>query len=431
MQKGIILSLIVLILGGLGYVFFSKSHVEHAELNAIFGGVGYEFEAAKRQVAEWSQRSGCTVKVAPAVRGTDNRLQQYLPHFNTSAIDVYQVDVSWAPMLVDAMEDLYAHFSQEEIDVFQKDILNAATCSGKLVFLPLYVQWLRLYVRKDLLDKYNKPVPKTWEELAETAQFIMQKESSSRCKKNPLWGLVFMGQPYEGATCVALSVMASLPGGCNIFNDCGKLDLACKGNMQAWRLLHAWVHGEQGKVPITPKSVLAYAQETARQMFQRGDALFMINWPYAEALMRADGSPVKGKFIVVELPSGVGGKPAPMLGGAALAVSMHSRNKKAAISLVRSMISARGQKERAKDYGYVSARRDVVEDVDVQQSNASLRGVTDVWAMAIARPASRFKRWSAAGFTFGNTLHKYLQSPSGCPKKSLEGLQKAFREMLV
>ena len=432
MQKRFFLRLAVLILGGIAcYLFVEKPSVKTAEINAIFGGVGYEFDAAKHQVSRWSQSSGHVVKVTPAVRGTDNRLQQYLPHFNTPAIDVYQVDVSWAPMLADVMEDLSQHFSQEELQVFQKDILNAGTFKGKLVFIPLYVQWLRLYVRKDLLDKYNKPIPKTWEELVDTARFVMDQEEANRCKKNPLWGLVFMGQPYEGMTCVALSVMASMPGGCNVFNDKAELDISCAGNMRAWKVLHSWIYGEKGKKPITPKSVLAYAQETARQMFQRGDALFMINWPYAEALLQSNGSPVQGKFVVVDLPYGVGGKPSPMLGGGALSVSVYSKNKEAAISLVRSMVSASDQKWRATEYGYVSARSDVVEDAEVQASRMSLRGVSNVWSMAIARPASRFKRWSAAGFVFGDSLHRYLQTPGNNPQETLENLQQVFRGMLV
>lgn len=427
----IVIGLVVLVLSGAGYVFFTQSAEKSSPLSAIFGGIGYEFDAANHQVAAWSQSSGCEVKVTPAVRGTDNRLQQYLPHFHTSAIDVYQVDVSWAPMLADVMEDLRPHFSQSELDVFQKDILSAGTFKGKLVFIPLYVQWLRLYVRKDLLDKYGKPIPKTWEELTETSRFIMQKEAQLRCDTKPLWGLVFMGQPYEGATCVALSIMASFANGCNIFNARDELDLTCAGNIHAWQLMHSWLHGTKGAKAITPKSVLAYSQEMARQMFQRGDVLFMINWPYAEALLQSDGSPVQGKFVVVELPAGPSGRSTPMLGGAALAVSAHSKHKEAAISLVRSMVSADGQKERAKKYGYVSARGDVVSDSEVQASQESLRNINAVWAQAIARPASRFKRWSAAGFIFGNTLHKYLQAPLDDSRKVLKDLQKSFQEMLV
>jgi len=36
-----------------------------------------------------------------------------------------------------------------------------------------------LYSNQNLLDKYNKPIPKTWNELINTAKFILTEESKS------------------------------------------------------------------------------------------------------------------------------------------------------------------------------------------------------------------------------------------------------------
>ncbi len=33
-----------------------------------------------------------------------------------------------------------------------------------------------LYSNKELLDKYDKPIPKTWNELIETCKYILDKE---------------------------------------------------------------------------------------------------------------------------------------------------------------------------------------------------------------------------------------------------------------
>jgi len=422
MVKKVIVAAIVLVIGACVYFLRSSSPQGASDLHAIFGGVGYEYDMAKKHVADWSRSSGCSVKVSPAVRGTDNRLQQYLPHFQTPAIDLYQVDVIWGPMLADVMEDLRPHFSQEELNCFQPEVLAAGTVKGKLVFLPLYIQWLRLYVRKDLLDKYNLDIPKTWDDLENCSRVIMRGEASNRAKDSPLWGLVFLGQPYECMTCVALSMMASLPEGFNVFDEKGKLRLNSRGNIAAWERLHNWLAGEK---PIVPKSTLAYVQETARQMFQRGDAVFMINWPYAEELMQADGSPVKDKFVVVELPAGCGKTPTPILGGACLAVSAYSQHKKEAIDLLRFMVSKESQQERAQKYRYVSGRRDVVRGGGAGDAESA------IWQFAIARPAGRFKKWSAAGFTFGGALHKYLQSDQISAKEVLGSLQESFTEMLA
>jgi len=33
-----------------------------------------------------------------------------------------------------------------------------------------------MYSNKELLSKYNKPIPQTWDELIETCKYIMEKE---------------------------------------------------------------------------------------------------------------------------------------------------------------------------------------------------------------------------------------------------------------
>jgi len=42
----------------------------------------------------------------------------------------------------------------------------------------MFVSFEVLYSKRELLDKYNKPVPKTWDELIDTCKFIMDKEKN-------------------------------------------------------------------------------------------------------------------------------------------------------------------------------------------------------------------------------------------------------------
>jgi len=36
-----------------------------------------------------------------------------------------------------------------------------------------------LYSNTKLLEKYNKPIPKTWDELIDTCEYIMEKEKNN------------------------------------------------------------------------------------------------------------------------------------------------------------------------------------------------------------------------------------------------------------
>jgi len=57
-----------------------------------------------------------------------------------------------------------------------KIIKETCIYNEKLVGLPMFVTYNVLYSNKQLLDKYNKTVPKTWDELIDTCKYIMEKE---------------------------------------------------------------------------------------------------------------------------------------------------------------------------------------------------------------------------------------------------------------
>lgn len=57
-----------------------------------------------------------------------------------------------------------------------------------------------MFYRKDLLEKYGKQPPKTWDELAATAKEIQDKE---RADGKGDGGAAWQAKSYEGLTCDA------------------------------------------------------------------------------------------------------------------------------------------------------------------------------------------------------------------------------------
>jgi len=51
--------------------------------------------------------------------------------------------------------------------------------------------------RKDLLDKYQREVPKTWDELEETALYILEKEHENGNKNLEGYAGQFAGELYQ------------------------------------------------------------------------------------------------------------------------------------------------------------------------------------------------------------------------------------------
>ncbi|MEH6246698.1 extracellular solute-binding protein, partial [Salmonella enterica subsp. enterica serovar Mbandaka] len=76
---------------------------------------------------------------------------------------------------------------------------KADVVGGKVAALPGFADGMFMYYRKDLLQKYQLPEPKTWDELAKSARTILDKE-----RNGSLQGLSVQGAPIEGAVCTFL-----------------------------------------------------------------------------------------------------------------------------------------------------------------------------------------------------------------------------------
>ena len=133
--------------------------------------------------------------------------------------------------------------------------------------------------------------------MADTAKIVMDKERAAGNKD--MWGFVFQGNAYEGLTCNALEWVKSNGGGQIIEPDGIDLD------QQPARRRRPSTWPRAGSAPSRPPGVLAYQEEEARGVWQTGNAVFMRNWPYAYSLGNGADSPVKGKFDVAPLPTGI------------------------------------------------------------------------------------------------------------------------------
>jgi multiple sugar transport system substrate-binding protein len=173
----------------------------------IFTG-GQQRPDVMRKIADEYTKRNPGVKVEVEVGGaTSEAQQQYL---NTvlaskdSALDLMLIDVirpaQWAAAGWAEPLDSYLGADKAKIlPTYLKAYAEANQVNGKLIALPYFADSQFLYYRKDLLEKYKRPVPKTWDEMMETAKMIMDGE------KNPqLQGFSTAGAPIEGTVCTYL-----------------------------------------------------------------------------------------------------------------------------------------------------------------------------------------------------------------------------------
>jgi trehalose/maltose transport system substrate-binding protein len=402
---------------------FATSAASAVELHFVSGSTGDDLNFYAQEFKKFTAQTGDTVTIVPMPSSTTDQFAQYKLWLaaGNSDIDVYQTDVIWAPQLADQFVDLTDAAKGVVGDHF-KSIIDSQTVNGKLVAIPAFTDAGVLYYRKDLLDKYNKPVPKTWPELAETAKFIMDKERAAGNKD--MWGFVFQGNAYEGLTCDALEWIKSYGGG-QIVEPDGTISVNNPKAAAAIDEAATWVN------TISPPGVLAYQEEEARGVWQTGNAVFMRNWPYAYSLGNGADSKVKGLFGVATLPAGpdASDTPAATLGGWNIAVSKYSKNQAEAIKLALFIASKDFQKDRAMQRSALPTIESLYDDPDIAKAQPIVPFMKPVFQNAIGRPSRGTGiKYNEVSSDFWNAVHDTL-SGNGKAADNLEALEAKLTEL--
>lgn len=393
------------------------------EVTISTGNVGRQTEILREQLDIWEQETGNTAKIVTLPASTTDQFGQYKIWLGAknSDIDVYLLDVIWAPQIDQHFVDL-SKVARKEAKEHFSSIIKSQTVKGKLVSLPYFTDAPMLYYRKDLLDKYGEKPPKTWVELKRIAKKIQDAEREAGNSK--IWGFVFQGNSYEGLTCDALEWINSYGGG-QIVEGNGKISVNNKSAIAALDFIKTFVN------EISPPGVLSYQEEEARGVWQLGNAVFMRNWPYAYSLGNANDSPIKGKFDVVPLPEGTGrgSKSAATLGGWNLGVSAYSKNEDAAVDLAKFLTSKRMQKYNAIEGSQLPTHPDLYKDEEVLAKAPFFGTMVNVLNNSVGRPSAGTKsKYNEVSKEFWTAVHAVL-SGNKSAKDSLEDLEKKLKRI--
>ncbi|MUJ70288.1 extracellular solute-binding protein [Brucella abortus] len=401
---------------------FATGWSQAVEISIAANSTGDNIKFLQEQVAKFEKDTGNKVNIISMPSSSSEQFSQYRLWLaaGNSDVDVYQTDIVWAPQLSDQFIDL-TEATKDVTDAHFPSIIASQTVNGKLVALPFYTDAPALFCRKDLLEKYNKPVPKTWDEMAATAKDIMEKERADG--KADLWGFVFQGNAYEGLTCNALEWIKSSGGG-QIVEPDGEISVNNEKAAAAIDRARGWIG------TISPQGVLGYQEEELRGVWQTGNAVFMRNWPYVYALSNSADSAVKGKFDVAPLPAMAEGEPpASALGGWNLAVSKYSTKQDAAIALVKFLASPEVQKAEAVELSRLPTIEALYDDKDVIAAQPFMANWKPIFQNAVPRPSAATKvKYNEVSSKFWTAVHKTLAG-SGTAAENLELLEVELTEL--
>ncbi|MGJ8516992.1 putative ABC transporter-binding protein [Carnimonas sp. LMG 33810] len=349
-------------------------------------GDGSNSAACAQEAQKWAKQTGNRVNLVsmPASSTEQLSLYQQLLSSHSSDIDVIMVDTTWSGILNDHLANLNTLLPGDLAKGQIASSIANNTVNGNLKAMPFYADASLLYYRKDLLEKYHRQVPVTWQQMTDSARYIQEQERAAGNRS--LWGYVFQGKAYEGLTCNVLEWVASDGGGV-LLDQHGNVEVDTPAVRSALKRAGGWIG------TIAPKGVLSYEEETSRGVFQSGNAVFMRNWPYVWALSQSPNSVIKGKVGVAPLPAGDsdGGRHASTLGGWSLAVSRYSQHPRESAELVAWLTRKENQKQRAIEFSFLPTYTDLYSDPQVLEASPFIGHLLEPIKQAVPRPAGLVK----------------------------------------
>jgi multiple sugar transport system substrate-binding protein len=385
---------------GLCLALSSLQVQSQTSLRVFAGGSAQRPDLTKKLLALYMQRHP-DVRIDTEAGGATSDLQrQYLStvlNAKDASIDVYLIDIvnpaqyfgaGWLEPL-----DAFVGGAAQALAAYLPAYASANVVDGKVAALPAWADAMFLYYRKDLLDKYQLPEPKTWDELSATAKKVQAGEAQASAQAATsagaqngapaLQGLSIQGAAIEGAVCTFLLPYWSQG---QAFNDArGKLTL---DRAVAARGLQQWL--TMVDAGVIKKNVAEVKTADTVNEFKAGQVLFAVNWSNAWDRFREDAdSKVKGRVGVMPLPAVAGGRSVTCLGGWQWAVSAFSRHKAEAARLVQFLASAEASKFMAMQGSLLPSRAALYTDTDVLAAAPWFKDAAAGVMAAKSRPLSR------------------------------------------
>lgn len=363
------------------------------------------YKAAVEDAAmKFEKATGHTVEIViPSIQSVDELLALYMQWVasSTPPVDAMMLDVIWPGIFKNFVADAYDYIPKQFFDPFLDTIVNNDTIQGKMFRVAGSSDAGVIYYRKDLLEKYKKPVPTTWAEMADTAKFIMMKEREAGNAN--MWGFTTQGKANEGMVCNALEIINGYGGGTYIDAN-GQVTI---NNPKAKEAIQTW---KSFIGTISPESTLTDSYEESRAYFAQGNAVFHRNWPYAYAASSGENSPVRGKIGVIPIPSSTQGKPGQgTQGGWGFGVLKKSQNTKTAMEWAKFFANYENAEFRAANFSIIPPRSDVYDSDLVRSKQPNLIAMKEALIQTVARPSTvTGKFYGKVSSEISNHMHEAL-----------------------
>eukprot|EP00833_Pecoramyces_ruminatium_P010859 jgi/Orpsp1_1/1184891/evm.model.c7180000091399.1 len=255
----------------------------------------------------------------------------------------------YCPYLLDLSEKL----PEDHIKMYDKQIISeTCSCQNKIVGLPAILATNALFSNKLLLDKYNKEIPKTWDELIITGKEILEKE---KALNNTIIGYNGLLNNIEQGICSIYEFIYS----CRKSYESPFPELNSQTSIEALKLL------KKIKEEISSDNIFQSDMNFSLDLLFHEKALFVKFWVYATHFL-SDDTP----YVVSLIPGIKEGISGSIVTGYNIGIDSSINNNKieSAIEVIKFMTSREFQKKLVIKELIISGISSLYEDENVCSS---------------------------------------------------------------
>ncbi|ORX86176.1 periplasmic binding protein-like II [Anaeromyces robustus] len=255
--------------------------------------------------------------------------------------DLYIYTFPYAPQFSEHLLDLNNYISKDIINLYDSEIFRETNIiNNRLIGFPINRSFTVLYSNKKLLKDYNKSIPKTWEELLNTTNYILEEERNKG--HTSLLGLTGLFGDDSGGSVTISEMLGS-------YRKTISSDYPDLTSQEAVDALEMY------------KKLLTVASSGYESIFKTiyiGDSIFIKYWNYED---------LYPLYEISELPGWKEGISVSNIGGLDIGITKYTdkENILASIKVLEFMFSKEEQKEMILKKKIYTGIKDLYDDDDV------------------------------------------------------------------
>lgn len=392
-----------------------------ATVTIVCGGEAGTFEPCREGAQMWAQATGNQVRVIPANPSSSSTGHLYRQLLSAQAedVDVLEIQIDSAGTLAKHLLDLKS--IPVHADEHNRGAVEAFTVNGRLVGVPWYLNVGRLFYRRDLLEKYELAVPRTWEELGTSAHIVQEGERVAG--HSEFSGYVFQGRASEELTVDAVEWFRSY-GGPGVVAADGTVVVDDPLDKAALTRAVTWLGS------IAPLSVLNMGSTESLRFFMDGNAAFLRYQSSGFVQTEQAASLVRGRIGMADLPTRASERHHPLvIGGFGLAVSRYSKVPELASDLVAWLTGVPEEKRRALAARIDPSRPALYADPELAAAYPYYPALRVTLSAASSGPSRIIgRKYGQASVVLSEAVHRAL-ARQATPSAALDEAAAALRGM--